>query len=91
MKQIIAELMEPRAFSDGHVRTPTAIMMKAGKALMQTIDIAQNDRTGRIRAETLVNQLEGEVTALRSVINAPEDAKKIYQEAMNRDYTLNFT
>lgn len=95
MKQIIQELMEPRTFLDGHIRTPTPIMLKAGKAIMDLLTIAEQDRAGRLKAEQNVNVLSDEIYKLRTRDQkfdvSLEESIVAYRETVNEEYLKSFT
>jgi hypothetical protein len=84
--------------SDGTIKQPTTVMMAAGKELMRINGLWEQDRAMRMHAEKMINQLTGEIQGLtgkmmefgQSAIKLNE-AIQAYKEAMNADYTLNFT
>ena len=86
--------MEPRAFTDGHIRTPTAIMLKAGKLIMNLLTIAEQDRAGRMKAEQTINVLSGEIFQLRTASDQEatfKEAVTAYRNVMNEEYAREFT
>lgn len=86
--------MEPRTFADGHIKTPTAIMLNAGKLIMDLLTIAERDLAGRLRAEQAVNVLSDEIFQLRRSTHLKptlEEALSSYKEVMNQEYAREFT
>ena len=41
MRHLIEELMTPKQFADGFIRTPTAIMLAAGKELLRLSELVK--------------------------------------------------
>lgn len=93
MKQLIVELSEPRIYSDGVIRQPTAIMLKAAKTITEVLNIWEQDKQGRLRAEAENAELRMQLIEMRllSQTESVLQAKEAYKEVANIDYVKDFT
>lgn len=102
MNWLLDKLTKPEILSDGTIRQPHVIMLKAADLIKQITELWQADKNGRLLAEAKNTETEELLQLafkhcdsmkleLAEARNGQAAAIAQYKQAMNEDYVANFT
>ncbi len=105
MNWLLDQLTKPQILSDGTIREPNVVMLKAADVIRQLTALFEADKAGRIKAESaeqiaeeLRLEMQAKAAAAYAELRAAQQADsskaralEYYAEVMNEDYLRNFT
>lgn len=105
MNWLLDQLIKPQILSDGTIREPNAPMRKAAEVIQQLSRLFEEDKAGRLKAESAERvsesirlEMEAKAAAAYADLQAAKMAEvdkaralEHYNEIMNEDYLRSFT